>query len=370
MRLLDRYLFRELLTPMAYCLGGFLIFWMSYDLFTELDGLQKQKLHLLDVIGYSVAKTPEFLVTILPVALLLALLYTLTSHARRNEITAMRAAGVSLWRICAPYFAVGLAASAALFALNESLVPRSTAWADRILHRYVPNPDDTAMQSENRGYVDGRAHRWWKFTEYHAKTAELISPKVSWTLPDGKWQQVQAESAVFTNGVWVFFTATSSAQLTVNGPLMPMLATNVLSMPQFGETPGDMERDMRFSKYERLNSRKLNIPLAELWGYLRAHPDLTPDKASKWRTKFDGRLAAPWTCLVVVLIAIPFGAASGRRNLFFGVAGSIFICFGFFVIQQVSLAMGSGGHWPPWLAAWLPNLVFAGIGLLLTARVR
>ncbi len=49
MRLLDRYLFRELLTPMAYCLGGFLIFWISYDLFTELDELQKHKLHLLDV---------------------------------------------------------------------------------------------------------------------------------------------------------------------------------------------------------------------------------------------------------------------------------------------------------------------------------
>ena len=94
------------------------------------------------------------------------------------------------------------------------------------------------------------------------------------------------------------------------------------------------------------------------------------DEASKWRTKFDGRLAAPWTCLVVVLIAIPFGAASGRRNLFFGVAGSIFICFGFFVVQQFSLALGSGGYMPPWLAAWLPNMIFAGLGLLLTARVR
>ena len=368
MRLLDRYLFRELLTPLAYCLGGFLIFWMSYDLFTSLDDLQKQKLHLLDVAGYSLAKTPEFLVTILPVALLLALLYTLTTHARHNEITAMRAAGVSLWRICAPYLAVGLAASATLFALNESLVPQSTAWADRILHRYVPNPDDAAMQRDNPSYLDSRSGRLWVFTEFHPKTGEMIGPKVSWTLPDGKWD-VQAERAVFTNGVWIFFTATVSAKLTNSVSLVPMFATNVL-VQKFTETPKDMERDIRFSKYEALNSRKLNIPLAELWGYLRAHPDLPRKKASKWRTKFDGRLAAPWTCLVVVLIAIPFGAASGRRNLFFGVAGSIFICFGFFVIQQVSLAMGSGNHWPPWLAAWLPNIVFAGSGLLLTARVR
>ena len=70
-------------------------------------------------------KTPEFLVVVLPIALLLALLYTLTNHARHHEITAIRAAGVSLWRLCLPYLAVGFAASLALFALNELCVPDS-----------------------------------------------------------------------------------------------------------------------------------------------------------------------------------------------------------------------------------------------------
>ena len=370
MRLLDRYLFRELFTPMAYCLGGFLIFWISYDLFTELEELQERKLHLLDVIGYSVAKTPEFLVTILPVALLLALLYTLTHHARHNEITAMRAAGVSLWRICAPYFAFGLAASVALFALNESLVPRSNDWADQILHRYVHNPDDTTTHKEQTSYFNAGARRWWKFAEYRANTTEMTGPNVGWFLPDGSWREVRADRAVHTNGVWIFFNATEYEQTSQSVPEIPILVTNVLAMPQFKETPKDIERDIRFSKYESLNPRKLNIPLAELWGHLRAHPEYTPAQASVWRTKFDGRLAAPWTCLVVVLIAIPFGAASGRRNLFFGVAGSIFICFGFFVVQQFSLAFGSGGYLAAWLAAWLPNLIFGGMGLWLTARVR
>ena len=201
-------------------------------------------------LGYSVAKTPEFLVTILPVALLLALLYTLTNHARHNEITAMRAAGISLWRICAPYLAVGLAASAVLFALNESLVPHSMAWADRILHRYVPNRDDIECKNGNPAISTRAATARGNSRNFMPTTAEMISPKVSWTLPDGKWQQVQAERAVFTNGVWTFFNATSSSQLTVNGPLVPMLATNVLAMPEFTETPKDMERDIRFSKYE------------------------------------------------------------------------------------------------------------------------
>jgi lipopolysaccharide export system permease protein len=375
MRLLDRYLFRELLTPMAYCLGGFLIFWVSYDLFTELEELQEHKLHLLDVLGYCAARTPEFLVTILPVALLLALLYTLTNHARHNEITAMRAAGMSLWRICAPYFAVGLAASGALFALNEVLAPRSAVWADRILHRYVADSSGHGTPNvKSGGYFNTQAHRLWYYNEYRAGTTEMSGPHVGWYLPDGSYpyRTVTADRAVYSNGIWTFFSdVIECEQSNPSTNEVPILATNVLAMPQFKETPKDIERDMRFGKYyNNLNSRKLNIPLGLLWEYLQAHPYLPSKDASYFWTKFDGRLAAPWTCLVVVLIAIPFGAASGRRNLFFGVAGSIFICFGFFVVQQFSLAFGSGGYLPPWLAAWLPNMVFAGTGLLLTARVR
>src|SRR5438034_5144486 len=119
MRLLDRYLLRELLVPLGYCLGGFLMFWVAFDLFTELEGLQEYKMHASDIARYYLVRTPEFLVMVLPIALLLALLYALTNHARHHEIAAMRAAGVSLWRLAAPYFGVGLAASMVLFALNE-----------------------------------------------------------------------------------------------------------------------------------------------------------------------------------------------------------------------------------------------------------
>jgi lipopolysaccharide export LptBFGC system permease protein LptF len=181
---------------------------------------------------------------------------------------------------------------------------------------------------------------------------------------------LRADRAVCTNSVWTFFKVMEYAQTSTNAPLILVLVTNVLAMPQFKETPRDIERYLWFSRYESLRSRKLNVPLAELWNYLQSNPDMQPNRASFWWTKFDGRLAAPWTCLVVVLIAIPFGAASGRRNLFFGVAGSLFICFGFFVVQQFSLAFGSGGYLSPWLAAWLPNLIFGATGLTLMARVR
>src|ERR1044071_9028565 len=146
MRPLDRYLLRELLVPLGYCLSGFLLLWISSDLISELGSLQEKKLHAGDIAMYYLVKTPEFIVLILPIVLLLALLYTLTNHARHNEITAIRAAGVSMWRLCLPYFAVGLLAALASFALNELCVPNSADTAEQIRARRLPLAPNVATR--------------------------------------------------------------------------------------------------------------------------------------------------------------------------------------------------------------------------------
>jgi lipopolysaccharide export system permease protein len=388
MRLLDRYLFRELLTSLAYCLGGFLVFWTSYDLFNELAEMQERKLHLLDVLAYVAARTPEFVVTALPITLLLALLYTLAQHARHNEITAMRAAGVSLWRVGAPYYLAGLAAGAALFGINEYCVPPCSAWADRIMNRYVQKQDETEAQNHLTYYDDYQDQRLWHFQRFQAKPPRMIAPNVNWPLPDGSRRWLKAGQATYTNGIWVFWNAQEYEQATPEATMVPLHETNLvaLPMPQFRETPKQIESEGQFSKYRDLHgTRQPDIPLSVILNYLRLHPNVArsddfwlfcghPQPEFKdsafWLTKLHGRLAEPWTCLVVVFIAIPFGAVTGRRSLFAGVAGSIFICFGYFVIQLVSLALGYGGYLVPWLAAWLPNLVFGMTGLWLMARVR
>jgi lipopolysaccharide export system permease protein len=92
--------------------------------------------------------------------------------------------------------------------------------------------------------------------------------------------------------------------------------------------------------------------------------------SAKLETQYQGHYATPWTCFVVVLVALPFGAASGRRNVYVGVASSLGICFAFFVSLQVALALGSRGTVPPCLAGWAPNFLFGIGGVWLTWRVR
>jgi lipopolysaccharide export system permease protein len=367
MRLLDRYLFRELVVPLVFCLVGIQSFIMVATVLTDSQKIQDSKLHFVDTIEYACASSVESLPIILPMSLLLALLMAMSTHARHNEITAMRAAGISLWRICLPYFVAGAAACGVMFALNEYFIPRGADWVDQILNRYVQKPDAVAIQKRPLGFENERAHRKWLFMEFHAGAGELDHVEVTWTSPDGVDRLLNADRAVLTNGVWTFFNANEKIKPVGEHLYAPLLQTNALAIPEFTESPREFKVELKIHNYEKMGSRKKMVPLKDILDYLWLRPGIN----SAWlQTQLHQHLATPFTCLVVVLIAIPFSAASGRRNLFFGVAGSIFICFLYFVIQQMSLAAGAGGHLPGWMAAWLPNAVFAVTGIILTTRVR
>jgi lipopolysaccharide export system permease protein len=372
MRLLDRYLLRELFVPLSFCLGGFFIFWISFDLFSELDDFQENNVGAVDIAYYYLLQSPSFLRIVLPMGLLLAMLYTLTRHARHNEITAIRAAGIGLWRICLPYLGVGILASIALFILNERWAPEWAGRAQQI--RYADGAATSSKRVASQlGFVNARDGRRWMIERYDLEGDQMYHPQVHWYDADGRQRSVYAEHGIYTNGGWVFLNAREYFDVGLgNRLLQPTLVTNALEMTMLDENPAQIRSEVWISK--RLSSladtKEADVPLSVILNYLRLHPNPDEEVAPWIYTMMYGRLASPWTCLVVVLIAVPFAGATGRKNLFVGVASSIGICFAFFVLEQFSIALGAGGHLPPLLAAWLPNALFSAIALVLIARIR
>lgn len=370
MRLLDRFLLRELAIPLAYCLAGFLMFWISFDLFTALDDFQRDHLLARDIAEYYWIRTPELLVVVLPIALLLAMLYALANHSRHHEITAMRSAGISLWRICVPYFAVGAAFSALDFYLNEQLAPSVSDRIERLLKSRTPtNVDPQIVQNLN--FRNAKDNRIWNIGAFNPATGELSNPQIEWRFRDGSRRTLIARAGLHTNGAWQF----AHVQILSYPPPgatndIAFIRTNQITVREWTETPGDIRLQIRFSKLNAVRaSKRPQLSLNEI-AYLKSHLELNPRDAAILETQRQGRLAQPWTCLVVALIAIPFGAASGRRNVFIGVALSIFLCFGYFILQRFGLALGSGGFINPAIGAWLPNALFTTAGLWLTHRVK
>jgi lipopolysaccharide export system permease protein len=374
MRLIDRYLLREFLFWLAVFFGAFLLIWITFDLSFELHKLQQFHLRGKDIVKYYIFEIPEFIPIALPVSLLLALLYSLTNHARHNEVTAIRAAGISLGRLCLPYVMAGLFFSAALFAFDEFCAPKAADKADQVLRSRLEKRDSepepymvSPLNFINSG-LGGNGRRW-NAVVYNLRTFEMTKPLVIWwaSTNNGPRIWLSADSAVWTNGGWFF-----SGEVVENLETTRIMKTNALTMPEFTETPREIQSDIKVNTYRGLNTKthRADIPLADIVNYLRLHPH--PDrKIRNWLyTKLHGRFAAPFACLVVIIVAIPFSAKSGRRNIFVGVAASIFIFFAYFVLQQIGLTFGETGLLPPWLGAWFPNLFFGVGGLFLMARVR
>jgi len=372
MRLLDRYLLRELLVPLGFCLGGFFIFWIAFDLFGQLNEFEENGVGVRAIVEYYVLVSPAFLRVVLPIGLLLALLYALTRHARQNEITAMRAAGQSLWRIALPYLAVGVLAGGFLFLMNERWAPQWEARANRILKGESADARNADHVATRLGFVNARDGRSWMIDEFWIDTGTMVKPQVHWRQADGRQRSIYAESAYHTNGVWTFVDVREYLDTGEGGLPQPGLSTNLWRLPMLTETPEQIRSEVwiseRLSKIGR--TKEADVPLTVLLDYQRLHPRPDPEVARWLLTMLHARIAMPWTCLVVVLIALPFAGATGRKNLFVGVASSILICFAFFVMERLCLALGAGGHLPPWLAAWLPNALFAILGIAMTLRIR
>ncbi len=373
MRLLDRYLLRELAVPLAYCLAGFLVFWISFDLLGDLERFQTARLTPGDLAEYYLALLPEMLVTVSPVALLLALLYALTTHARHHELTAIRAAGVSPGRACLPHFAVGLAFAGGVFALNEIAVPRGQEWAGRILHRRETTAGEASSRrwQRNVAFHNERHRRLWNIGLYDRTTGAMWHVNVDWELENGIRRRIAARQGVFTNGVWVFYGVRQLFYTPLPAPQWETREDEQLELIELSETPSQINTELRFASLQGARAAKrARLSLREIREYQDLHPTLPEAAHRRLLTQFHARLAEPWINLVVVLLAIPFGAPSGRRNVFAGVAASLFIVLGFFFVQWFSLALGMGGHLPPPLAAWLPHLLFGTVGVIGIRRVR
>jgi lipopolysaccharide export system permease protein len=249
MRLLDRYLLRELLLPLGYCLGGFLIFWISFDLLNEFNRFQRSNLGFADVIEFYFVTTPELLLVVMPVALLLALLYSLTTHARHNELTAMRAAGISLWRFSAPYFAVGLFFSITYFVINEFWVPDSTDRAEAIMHRHDDKQTNAIATEWRRDlkFKNFRDNRDWAISAYNLKNSQLQGVLVEQTFPDGRREVISAKRGEFSGGVWKFYDAEKNLYKSVQDIVGQNFSTNVLIISDWPETPELIRSEIKIS---------------------------------------------------------------------------------------------------------------------------
>jgi lipopolysaccharide export system permease protein len=108
MKLIDKYLLKTFLAPLAYCLVAFVMVYVIYDLCSTTWATSwRARPPSALVLQYYLILMPSVLTRIVPISLLLAALYALSSLTKNNEITAMRACGISITRLMVPFISGG-----------------------------------------------------------------------------------------------------------------------------------------------------------------------------------------------------------------------------------------------------------------------
>ncbi|MCG3147892.1 MAG: hypothetical protein PCFJNLEI_01333 [Verrucomicrobiae bacterium] len=358
MRIIDKYLLKEFLLPLLYCFDAFLLLFIVQDLLGNLSDFVQFHAKFSTVVRYYLIVLPEAVVMMLPMALLLAALFCLTNLGKHNELIALRAGGVSLVRLAAPFIGVGIIATVFVFVLHEAFVPQA-------------NERTAAFMAELRGrgsravvnnffYKNAGAHRDWYARQFDTRTKTLASVEVHQHRSDGApVMDVFAASAVWTNNQWRFLDAAIYDYSGAEDAVTRVAETNFAA---FTEQPRQLARDGR--KPEQLRTRELRRHIETLQQSRRTY------RLSEYQVALHYRYAFPVTCLIVIWLAIPLGMRVSKRGALLGVGVALGLVVAFYFLTHITLALGKGGHIAPVLAAWLTNGIFVAVGAVLLWRAR
>lgn len=363
MKLIDRYLLRTLWVPLVYCLAAFILIYVVFDLFNNLSDFLESQTPLREILLFYALLLPSVLIYIVPVSLLMAVLYSLAQLTRHNELTAMRASGISLYRLMRPFVMTGVGASLLVAVVHETIAPQSSYWCHQFLAELGRTEGRTPTYIvENMAYKNVRTGRIWMIRRFNTRTFEMQHIEVIQQRPDGSdASRINALRGLWLDGRW-WFTDLRVQEFGAEGhPLGPPRSERRREMTEITEEPRDflnMIKDPQF-----LSSR-------DILGFLRTHEHLSADTLARTRVDMHHRLAMPWASLVVTLLGIPFGHQTARRGAILGVILSLSLFFALYITINIGLAMGKEQHLAAWLGGWFPLLLFFAIGCVLANRMR
>ena len=364
MKILDRYLLRTLLVPLSYCLSGFIMLYIVFDLFSNLPDFIEGKTPLADIFLFYLILIPRDIWIIVPISLLLAILYSLWQLSRANEIIAMRACGLSAPRIMRPIMLVGLFATLTVGTLNETLGPWSGYWTDQFLKLQHTKNSPSVFVVNQLAYMNQNGRRLWRIDEFDKRTFEMRGVELTQRRPDGSDDvKYHAARGAWLDGRWWFSEVAIQLYDEQSQPRGAATFTLQREMTELSETPDSFLNEIKPPEY---------LTSLEILTYIKTHGQLSRETLAVCMTNFHNRLSMPWICLIVAFIGIPFGVKTGNRRggALLAIIGALCLVFGFYVVSNIGVALGKQGYILPWIAGWLPNFIFLGIGIGLTSRLR
>lgn len=353
MRVLTRYVTSQFLRVLALCFLAFLILFVMVDFLERVDSFTQRGIPFHTTALFFLYRIPELVFEMIPVAMLVATSVAIGRLSQLNEITAMKAGGVSLYRaIVLPVAVIGLAVSLVCMGINELVVPWTKGAARQIimqvkgLNLMRPAGDPNVwFQGTSDKHEMIHIERFfpeigvlenvtvYRLDDDFKPIGRLDARMARWLEDAGKWRLSDVvERNLITGGIREHKTFDREFDW---------------KLEDFRSTEGQYSDTMSFAELERYISRVEDL------GY----------DSTRYRVDLHNKLAFPFVCFVVPLVAIPFSLVGGRgAGLVRSLAFAVVVAVSYFLIQSTAIAVGHAGRLSPLVSAWITNVLFALVG--------
>lgn len=358
--ILDDYVLRRFVSLLLLILSSFLVLTLIFNFFELLTDIVRNKTSLITIGTYLLNQIPAMLYLVTPLSVLLAVLVSFGLMQKTNEITAMKATGISVYRTLVPILAIATALAGGLFFLDQWYLPTANKRVETLRNAIKGRPPQTYLHpskwifGENNHKSTDNTRRIYYYEFYDPErnefggfssfeldphtfqiTRRLYAGRARWAEHLQKW--------VFEKGWERSFKGDSVSDFK---------QFEVSTFPDVNEPPNYFRKEVR--QYSEMNYE-------ELRNYIRDLQQSGFDVV-RLRVQLQKKVAFPLITLVMAVLALPFALSAGRRGALTGIAVALLITVGYYVTAGLFEAMGNVSQLPPLVAAWMPDIIFGLAG--------
>jgi len=350
MSILSKYALQEFYKLFAFCEALFVFLFLTVDFLQKIDNFIEAKATKGAVLLYFLYKAPFIAVNMVSPAVLISVIIFFTSMKKKNELTALRTSGISLFTLCKSMILGSLFIVVGMFLVSETVVPYTSSKGNMIWNVDVQKQDPGLFYGkEEIWYRGGNAIYWIR--QFNPKERTMGNP--SFYFFDSAFRVVKRIEG--RRGVWE-----GDHWRIENGIIQELQDDGHYGFTKFDayalrirETPETFMRGKRKPEEMSYWQLKEYAETVKQEGYNNA----------KYLVDMNIKLAFPFISLILLTIGIPLALRVQKGGTPLAVSLGMAVCFLYVLILGLTRSLGLAGVLPPLFSAWLANLLFTFLGI-------
>jgi len=358
--LIDDYVLRDFFIYLGMILSTFLVLVLVFTLFELLGDILRNQVSASLVAEYLLNVTPYLLYNVAPLVMLLAVLITFGLMQRSNEITAIKATGVSIYRIVTPVVVSAGVLAVGLFFADQFYLPHTNKRQEALHNQIKGKPAQTYLRPD-RKWIFGQ-HNDIYYYQFFDPDRDQFGNVTVFQLDRKQFvitRRIHADRAHWADNLnrWVYEQGWDrSLNVAAIANYKPF---EVATFPELPETPAYFKKEVK--QYSEMNYEELRRYIRDL--------QQSGFDVVRLRVQLHKKLSYPLITLIMAILAIPFSVSTAKKGAITGVAVAVGIAVFYTVVSRLFEAMGDLSQLPPGIAAWSPDLIFILVGGYLILKV-